>query len=160
MKHKPERLLLKVPRRFWFIRSSLGFCMPSKNVKTMFLLMTVSGVCSGICIYYCGICHFAVLFSAIVWVIVSIFAILLALPTIFIRKDCFECQLGFYIIAHERNHLLLNSSDEVYVEEETLKQIRNQLVPILLSNPKLCKNCAFQLRRVYSQATYSYLKDK
>jgi len=95
-----------------------------------------------------------------VWSIIFFLSVLSALPTIFIRKDCSECQLGFHIIAHERNHLLLNSLDEASVEEETLKQTRDQLIPILLSNPRLCRDCLFPLRKMYSQATFNYLKEK
>ena len=85
-------------------------------------------------------------------------AVLLALPTIFIRKDCFECQFGFHIIAHERNHLILRTSEEIVVEEETLKQTGERLVRILLSNPKMCRGCIFLWRKMYCNAVFNYLK--
>jgi hypothetical protein len=31
---------------------------------------------------------------------------------------------------------------------------------ILLSNPRLCRDCLFPLRKMYSQATFNYLKEK
>ena len=77
-------------------------------------------------------------------------------PTIFIRKDYFECQLGFYIIDHERNHLLLRESEKI-VEEETLRKNRDRIIPILLSNHKICKDCPFFIRKIFSQATFNYL---
>jgi hypothetical protein len=87
------------------------------------------------------------------------FVTLAALPSIFIRRDCSKCQLSFHIIAHERSHLLLNSRDEALVEEEALKETGNKLIPILLSNPKMCKHCVFPLRKIYAQATFNYLNE-
>jgi hypothetical protein len=87
------------------------------------------------------------------------FLALASMPTIFIRKDCSNCQLSFHILAHERNHLSLNSRDEALVEEEALKETGNKLIPILLSNAKLCNDCVFPLRKIYAQATFNYLKE-
>lgn len=75
--------------------------------------------------------------------------------TISIRKECCECQLGFHIIEHERTHLKLNSRNEELVERETLKQTGSKLFPIILSKPKLCKDCAFR-RKKYLVATTEF----
>ena len=76
----------------------------------------------------------------------------------FIRSDCDRCVFGFYIRAHERNHLKLNSRNEVEVEKATLEEQKNELFPILLSNSTLCVYCPMQMRRVYSQAAATYSK--
>jgi len=96
--------------------------------------------------------------TIVLWVILFSLAILSVLPTILIRKDCFECQFGFHIIAHERNHLKLRKSEAI-VEEETLKQTGTRLIPILLSDPKICKRCVFLWRRMYCKATFNYLRE-
>jgi C4-type Zn-finger protein len=75
------------------------------------------------------------------------------LGVIIIRKECDECQFRFYIIAHEKNHLKLNSLDEETVEKETLKQTGSRLFPIILSNPKLCKDCGFRGTKYLEAAT-------
>jgi len=123
-------------------------------------MLTVVSSCLFILDLYVNAPFIATIIHATALSIAYIFLILLALPTIFIRKGCSECQLGFHILAHERNHLLLNSSDEALVEEEALKQTGDKLIPILLSNPKLCKDCVFPLRKIYALATFKYLKEK
>jgi hypothetical protein len=79
---------------------------------------------------------------------------------ILIRKECYECQLGFHIIEHEKTHLKLNSLDEKLVEIETLKQTASKLFPIILSKPKLCKRCAFRGKRYLVAATENILGQK
>jgi hypothetical protein len=91
----------------------------------------------------------------IVWAVLFSWSILMALPTIVIRRDCFECHLGFYIMEHERNHLRLRGS-ELEVEQETLRQVGDRLIPILLSNPDMCKDCLFWFRRIFFQAASDY----
>lgn len=73
--------------------------------------------------------------------------------TISIRKECCECQLGFHIIEHERTHLKLNSRNEELVDKETLKQTGSKLFPIILSKPKLCKDCVFRRKKYFVAAT-------
>ena len=76
----------------------------------------------------------------------SIFVFYLALyvsKTLVISKDCFECQFSFHVIAHETNHIKMNSHSEKKVEEETLKQTRDKLIPLLSATPKFCNYCAF-----------------
>ena len=82
-------------------------------------------------------------------------SILHFLRIISIRKECYDCQLGFHIIEHEIAHLKLNSRNEELVEKETLKQTGNKLFPIILSKPKLCKGCAFR-RKKYLVAAIEY----
>jgi len=79
------------------------------------------------------------------------------LGIIIIRKECDECQFRFYIIAHEKNHLKLNSLDEELVEKEMLTQTGSKLFPIILSKPKLCKGCAFR-RTKYLEAATKYVE--
>jgi hypothetical protein len=88
------------------------------------------------------------------------FLVIIFVFPIFIRKDCFNCELGFHIIAHERTHLRLNSLDEEQVETETLKETRNRLIPLLLSNQRTCKGCRFRWYKMLSQSTSEYLKEK
>jgi len=89
----------------------------------------------------------------------SLLAIIFVFP-ITIRKDCFNCEFGFHIIAHERTHLRLNSPDEERVETETLKETRNRLIPLLMSNQRTCKGCRFRWYKMLSEATSEYLKEK
>jgi len=110
--------------------------------------------------YRLPVSFFVTVIETTLWSIVFLLLILLALPTIFIRKDCYECQFGFHIMAHERNHLLLGASDEIVVEGETLKQTEDRLIPIFLSNSKMCNDCLFLGRKMYCQAGFNYLKKK
>jgi hypothetical protein len=80
-------------------------------------------------------------------------SILHFLRIISIRKECCECQLGFHIIEHEIAHLKLNSRDEDLVDKETLKQTGSKLFPIILSKPKLCKDCVFRRKKYFVAAT-------
>lgn len=90
------------------------------------------------------------IFGIIIFVLVFI---LHHLGVILIRKECYECQLGFHIIEHEKTHLKLNSLDEKLVETETLKLTASKLFPIILSKPKLCKRCGFRGKRYLVAAT-------
>ena len=87
----------------------------------------------------------------------SLLVIMFVFPIV-VRKDCSDCEFGFHIIAHERTHLRLNSLDEDKVETETLKETRNRLIPLLLSNQKACKGCRFKYYGMLSQSTSEYLK--
>lgn len=168
-KHKPERLILRIPKWLWLpkwlpvVRGSVAFCMPRKNVKILFPTSIIAAVFT-IALTYYGVCYFGfpffclVIFTAI-WTVIFLKIVLVALPSIFIRKDCSKCRLGFHIITHERNHLLLNSSDETFVEKVTLKQTRKQLIPILLSGFKLCEDCG-RWFKLYAQSPSKYLNDK
>ena len=77
----------------------------------------------------------------------------------FIRSDCAKCIFGFYVRAHERNHLKLNTRNEIEVEKATIQEQKNELFPLLLSNGKLCDRCPMQMRRIYSQAAIAYSKE-
>jgi hypothetical protein len=69
---------------------------------------------------------------------------------IFIRADCYNCPLSFHLIAHEKAHLSLNSSDENLTEREALKTTKDRLIP-LLANQQICKDCIFWLRKIYAE---------
>jgi hypothetical protein len=160
MSHKPEKLLLRIPKQIWFVRHGLAFCVPRNSVTMLFVVLTFAGCFLFILDFYVNASLFAIAIHTYMLVAAFSFLALAALPTIFIRKDCSKCLLSFHILAHERNHLLLNSRDEALVEEEALKQTGKKLIPILLSNPKLCKDCVFPLRKIYTQVTFNYLKEK
>jgi hypothetical protein len=86
-------------------------------------------------------------------------AALYRFKVIVINRDCFNCQFSFHVIAHETNHIRLNSHDEKKVEEETLKQNRKRFIPMLIrfSIPKLCKYCAFR-NKLYQLELERYLQ--
>jgi hypothetical protein len=79
------------------------------------------------------------------------------LGVIIIRKECDDCQFRFHIIAHEKNHLKLNSLYDDMVERETWKQTGSSLLPLILSNPVLCKDCALG-RKKYRVDLEKYIK--
>lgn len=160
-KAKPERLILKIPKWFWKLieRRSVAFCMTRTRAVSLIFVLIALGVLEVVFAYYVYIPFPVKVTAVILWGILFSLAILLVLPSIFIRKDCFECQFGFHIIAHERNHMNLGKSDEVAVEEQTLKQTGTQLIPILLSNPKICKGCPFLWRKMYCHAVFNYLEE-
>ena len=160
-KVKPEKFIIKIPKRLWIRPDALAFCM-TRNRAIIFL---VASMIYGIFVFNYCYSHFPTsaldmlltIFYVMSCAIFLLFSIFVALPSIFIRKDCSECQFGFHIINHERNHLRLNSSDEFTVEEETLKQTEDRLIPLLLSNLKICKGCPFNWRKMYCQKTFEYL---
>jgi hypothetical protein len=158
---KPEKFVIKVPKVLWFRPDALAFCM----ARSRGIFFLGASVIYGVFVFNYDYSHFPTsafdiaftVFFAVSCAIFFLLSFLAALPSIFIRKDCSECQFGFHIIDHERNHLLLNSSDEFTVEEETLKQTKDRLIPLLLSNLKLCKDCPFNGRRMYCKTTLEYL---
>ena len=156
---RPERLILKIPRRLW-IRKTLAFtfCMAQGRAVLYFLALMVFGSFIVILAYF-GAAFAAIVSMAILWVALLIGCFACAYGVIVIRKDCFECQFAFHVIAHERAHLLLRASDEIVVEEEALKKTEDRLIPILLSNPEMCRGCLFMWRKMYCQATSNYLKE-
>jgi hypothetical protein len=158
---KPEKLLVKIPRRLWKLMRlpSIAFCCLPRDLKHIAAVAFMVSVSLGVlgAMFYLSTPLLAKIVGAVFSVVVLTFAAFLIWPTIFIRKDCLGCQFGFYIIAHERNHLLLKKSEEI-VEEETLKQNGDRLVPLLIANPQLCKDCKFIYRKMFCQATFEYLK--
>ena len=158
---KPERLILKIPKHLWLWRTKApAFCMTGRRAMT-FLSISIGAVFFLLIFHsYIYIPFIITLIETTLWVILLSWSVLLVLPTIFVRKECFECQFGFHIIAHERNHLLLGRSEEIIVEEETLRQTGNRLISILLSNPSICKGCPFLWGKMYCQATLNYLERK
>jgi len=159
MSKKPEKLILKIPKRLWLLKYGLAFCAPRNSVILLCVALTFFGCFLFILDFYVKVPLLVIAIHATTLFAAFSFVTLAALPSIFIRKDCSKCQLSFHIIAHERSHLLLNSRDEALVEEEALKETGNKLIPILLSNPKLCKDCVFPLRKIYAQATFNYLNE-
>jgi hypothetical protein len=157
---KPEKLILKIPKWFWKLLRlpSVAFCLPRTRAVLLTLALIGVGFFEVIFAHYVYLPFSAKLISTVLWFLLFSFAILSVLPTIFIRKDCFECQFGFHIIAHERNHLKLGKSEQI-VEEETLNHTGERLIPILLSSPRLCKDCRFLYRKMYCQATLNYIKE-
>lgn len=160
MSKKPEKLILKIPKRLWLLKHGLAFCVPRNSVIILFVMLTFVGCFLFLLDFYVRFSLFVIVIHATMLIVAFSFGTLVALPSIFIRKDCFKCQLSFHIIAREQSHLLLNSSDEALVEEEALRETGNKLIPILLSNPKLCKDCVFPLRKIYAQATFNCLKEE
>jgi len=150
--------MLRIPRAL-MIRNALAFCIPRKSLIRITVLFTVTEIALYSFHYFLATPVFTMLIPAILLGLLLVFMFALNISSaIVIRRDCCECQLGFHIIAHEQTHLRLNSLDERRVEEETLRQTGAQLIPILLSNPAMCKDCFFRWRKMYCQATYSYLK--
>ena len=158
---KPEKLILKVPNRLWlFGQSGPAFCMPRNRAFIGILVSMSVGFFLMIYHSYVYVPFFMTIIEATIWSSVFILFILSALPTVFIRKGCFNCQFGFHIVEHERKNLLFKTLKEILVEEETLRHTGGQLIPILLSNPKICRDCPFNWRKMYCQATLNYLKKK
>lgn len=160
-KNKPEKLILKIPKWFWKLLQvkSVAYCVTRMRAISFAVLCVSIGIFGLIFAYHFSAPLRTVIVPIVIWAFFFSLSVLWLLPTIFIRRDCFECQFGFHIITHERNHLSLRESEEI-VEEETVKQTGEQLIPILLSDPKLCKNCPFSLRKTYSLATFNYLSDE
>lgn len=159
---KPKRVIRVSKRLMGFLmpRRALAFCIPKTSAVGASAVAILATMLIVVLYHFLAFPNFVLL----------IFSILLGFPLAFmialyfssavvIRKDCYGCILGFHIIAHERNHLALNSRDEVMVEEETLKQTQDRLIPILLSDPKICKDCFFAWRRMYCRATHDCLSE-
>lgn len=159
---EPEKLIVSIPRRLWKLMKlpSIAFCLFPRDMKhvvaTAFLLVMGSVLLRVLFTFDTP------LLGKFIGVIASAVAILspvlLLWPVVFIREDCFTCKLGFYVIAHERNHLLLRESDEFVVEKETLKHNADKLVPLLLEDEELCEDCVLRWRKMYFQATRDYMK--
>lgn len=157
MNAKPEKVIVRIPRRVWKSRG-LAFCMHRKRAF-IWLLASILAAFSVVVFSYFVYTPLEVrIVETILWTALFSMIFLTLLPAIFIRKDCFGCQFGFHIVAHERNHLLLQTSNEEVVEEETLGETASKLIPILLSNRKICKGCVFSWRKMYCVAAVNYVK--
>ena len=154
--------LFKVPK---FIMKrlrggALAFCITKKSVIYMIALFCLTELFfTALFIIQRNLIFFAFLVGslALFGSVTALFSIFAYYPVIAIRKDCAECHFSFHIIAHELNHLSLNSLDKVRVEEATLEQTKKRLIPLLLSSPKMCKDCFFKWREMYSKATSDVL---
>lgn len=155
--------ILKVPK--WL----MGILFPwkraqgssySRQSKIVFVLVLVTAEIFEAALYILSreISVFLIMVASLAF-FGGLFAIIFFFP-IWIRKDCFDCELGFHVIAHERTHLRLNLRDEERVETETLKETRNRLIPLLLSNQRICKDCRFRWYKMLSQSTSEYLREE
>jgi hypothetical protein len=160
---KGEVRIWKIPG--WLLRhfkKAQGLSSPQKTVVYLGLLF------SGIEVFLLVLNLFASSFGlAIVTVasvivlgtILTVSIVMYFFRIIIVRKECHDCQFGFYIVAHEINHLKLNSLDEDMVERETQKQTGSRFFPLILSNPVLCKDRVFR-RKKYRAAAEEYVKSK
>lgn len=163
-KNKRVRILV-FPK--WFMhrwpKRPLAFCSVRVTVLgTAGLLIFVEFFL--VLIYYLskGLFPFFLLSAVALSTIGSIFVFFLALytfKTLVISKDCYNCQFNFHIIAHETTHITRNWFNEMKVEEETLKQTREKLMPLLNSKPELCKYCVFR-KGFYRQELEKYLQQQ
>ena len=83
--------------------------------------------------------------SVFLCIFLAITVSLYAFRVVIIRIDCYECQFGFFIVAHEKNHLIFNltSEGETTVANKTWNENRKLLESLLLKNPKICEKCLF-----------------
>jgi hypothetical protein len=155
--------ILKMPT--WIMRrmrKAQAFCVPQKSILYVSLLFFVPEFTLRILyVFYPHPLLAISMFMGLILLGIPAFlmVIIAAFRIVVIRKQCNECQFRFHIIAHELTHLKLNSLNEKLVEEETLKHTGDRLFPILLSNPKLCKDCVFR-RKMYVDATTEYAESK
>lgn len=158
-KSKHERIL-KIPK--WLMqvirRGAHGYSYPKKSrigIASVFVMVEVfEAVLYNVSQSFIVL---LILFGSLV-LFGSLLVIMFVFPIV-IRKDCANCKFGFHIIAHERAHLRLNSLDEDKVEAETLRETRNQLIPLLLSNQRACRGCRFKYYKMVSQSTSEYIKE-
>ena len=143
-------------------RDAQGISYPRQSRMLLLLIFVMAEVCESALYVISRNLSLLLIMSASLVFFGSLLVLIFVFP-IFIRKDCYNCELGFHIIAHERTHLRLNSRDEGLVETETLKETRDRLIPLLLANPQMCKGCSFRLRmgsKMYSETISEYLKEK
>jgi hypothetical protein len=160
---KGQERILKVPRWLMGIlfpwKYAQGFSVPNRSRK-LFVLILIMTEASEAVLYVLG------RNLSVLWIMLGSLAFFVSLLVvtfffpIFIRKDCFNCEFRFHIVAHEQAHLSLDSYDEEQVETETLKETRNRLIPLLLSNQRICKNCRFRWYKMLSQSTSEYLEEQ
>lgn len=152
--------ILEIPK--WLMqfirRDAHGFSYPKRSRLGIILVFVMAMVLDAV--LYILSQNFIVLLilSGSLVLFGSLIVIMFVFPIV-IRKDCSNCEFGFHIIVHERTHLRLNSGDEEKVETETLKETKNRLIPLLLSNQRTCKGCRFRWYKMLSQSTSEYLKE-
>ena len=135
-----------------------AFCIPKKSVIPIVVLVIL--VEAAFILFYLKATKPIFLVFALIGAIIGVTLLSISLfGVIVIRKDCFNCQFAFHILEHEKSHLRLNSLNELAVEQDALKQTYTKLIPLLLSNPKLCKECGFMWRRMYGEATLKFIKE-
>lgn len=153
--------ILKIPGRILrHIRRAQGLCIPQKSVLYISILFFVPELfLLTLNTFYPnqGFVMTMLVYLILLGPPLLLFLILHFFKIVIIRKECYECEFRFHIIAHELNHLKFNSLDEELVERETLKQTGSRLFPIILSNPSLCKDCFFR-RKKYREVANEYDK--
>lgn len=140
-------------------KRALGFSLPRQGRKAFVLSLIIVEVSEATLYILSRNLYLLLIMLASLAFFGSLLGVIFVFP-VFIRKDCSDCELGFHIIAHERTHLRLNSVDEERVETETLKETRNRLIPLLMSNQRICRGCRFRWYKMLSEATSEYLKEK
>ena len=153
--------VLKVPK--WvmrvFFRNGLGFCIPKRSAVPIATLCIFGAVPFILLYLIFPNSGFSIFPVAGITVVGATLLSLAVFGVIVVRKDCYNCQFAFHILAHEKSHLSLNSIEEVTVEGNALDQTYNKLIPLLLSDPKMCNDCHFKWRRMYSEATSKYIEE-
>ena len=146
-----------------FFRNALGFCIPKKSAISIGVLCILGETATILLFLSSPNPAFSIFITIMIAIVTALSVTLISLGVfgvIVIRKDCYNCQFAFHILAHENSHLTLNELNEFKVEEDALKKTYSKLVPLLLSNPKLCKGCYFKPRQIYSEATSNYINEK
>lgn len=155
--------ILKVPKWLMGIlfprKSAQGFSFSRQSTRVFVLVLIMVETCEAALYILSREISVLLIIVASSAFFGGLLVILFFFP-IWIRKDCFGCELGFHVIAHERTHLRLNLKDEERVETETLKETRNRLIPLLLSNQRICKGCRFRWYKMLSQSTSEYLGEE
>ena len=149
----PDKVkFLKLPNSITKRLGVMAFSIPKKSVIRMVMLFGLAELlfATAFVIQQNFIFLIFLVVSLVLFGFIAVvFFMFSSYPIIAIRKDCSECQFNFHIIAHELNHLRLNSSDETIVEETTIEETKNRLIPLLLSNPEICKDCFFKWRIMF-----------
>jgi len=115
MEEREHNRVLKVPK--WLMQvlrhNAHAFCIPKKS-GVMIAILIVFGEAILIWLYLNFFNNFFVVF-ALVGIFVGITILYIsAFGVIVVRKDCYNCQFAFHILAHEKSHLRLDSRDEMY----------------------------------------------
>jgi hypothetical protein len=88
------------------IRNALAFCIPRRSLIAITVLFAVTEIAFYAFHYFLATPLFSMLIPTILLGVPLVFVFVLTVSSaIVIRKDCYECQLGFHIITHEQTHL-------------------------------------------------------
>lgn len=116
----------KLPNSIMKMWRKMAFSIPKKSVMRTIKLLSLPELLIVAMLVINPNVNFFILLGILVLLVfvTAIFLMVNYYPIIAIRKDCFNCRFNFQVIAHELNHLRLNSSDETTVEETTIKEKR------------------------------------